>query len=149
MPPVTIYTTPTCPYCRYAKNLLTSKGVSFEEIDASNNQIRQAMIERATAGKHRSANLYRFRIILGGCDDLYALDAKGELDTSPSKLSTMEGEAKENGCRMPDKIDFFRVALVRMRSGRDVRENLLKAEPFYFYAARKNNHYDKPQKTRF
>ena len=47
MPPVTIYTTPTCPYCRCAKNLLARKGVSFEEIDASDPSAREAMIERA------------------------------------------------------------------------------------------------------
>ena len=38
---------------------------------------------------------------------------------------------------MPDKKDHFRVALVQMRSGGDVRENLLKAEAFIRDAARK------------
>ena len=38
---------------------------------------------------------------------------------------------------MPDKKDRFRVALVQMRSGRDVRENLLEAEAFIRDAARK------------
>ncbi len=32
-PTVIIYTTPTCPYCRMAKEHLSSKGVSFTEID--------------------------------------------------------------------------------------------------------------------
>ena len=38
---------------------------------------------------------------------------------------------------MTDKRDHFRVALVQMRSGRDVRENLLEAEAFIRDAARK------------
>ena len=38
---------------------------------------------------------------------------------------------------MSDKEDHFRVALVQMRSGRDVRDNLLEAEAFIRDAARK------------
>jgi glutaredoxin 3 len=79
MSPVTIYTMPTCPYCRYAKNLLTSKGVSFEEIDASDPSARKAMIERAP-GSYTVPQIFIGSRHIGGCDDLYALDAKGELD---------------------------------------------------------------------
>ena len=79
MPPVTIYTTPTCPYCRRAKNLLDRKGVSFEEIDASDPSIRGAMIER-TGGSYTVPQIFIGSRHIGGCDDLYALDAKGELD---------------------------------------------------------------------
>ncbi len=32
-PSVMIYTTPSCPYCRMAKEHLSSKGVAFTEID--------------------------------------------------------------------------------------------------------------------
>ena len=38
---------------------------------------------------------------------------------------------------MSDKEDHFRVALVQMRSGRDVRDNLLEAEAFIRDAALK------------
>ena len=79
MPPVTVYTTPTCPFCRRAKVLLTSKGVSFEEVDASDPPIREAMIERAGGG-YTVPQIFIGSTHIGGCDDLYALDAKGELD---------------------------------------------------------------------
>ncbi len=79
MPPVTIYTTPACSYCRRAKNLLTRKGVSFEEIDASDPSVREAMIERA-AGRYTVPQIFIGSRHIGGCDDLNALDAKGELD---------------------------------------------------------------------
>jgi len=79
MPPVTIYTTPSCPYCRRAKNLLTRKGFLFEEIDASDPSVREAMIERAT-GSYTVPQIFIGSRHIGGCDDLYALDAKGELD---------------------------------------------------------------------
>jgi len=79
MPPVIIYTTPSCPYCRRAKNLLTRKGVLFEEIDATDPSAREAMIERA-AGSYTVPQIFIGSRHIGGCDDLYALDAKGELD---------------------------------------------------------------------
>ena len=79
MPPVTIYTTPTCPFCRRAKNMLTRKGVSFEEIDVSDPSIRETMTERAN-GNYTVPQIFIGSRHIGGCDDLYALDAKGELD---------------------------------------------------------------------
>jgi len=35
MPKVTIYSTPTCPYCKMAKNYLTEKKIEFQDIDVS------------------------------------------------------------------------------------------------------------------
>ena len=35
MPTVKIYSTPTCPYCKMAKDYLKAKGVQLEEIDVS------------------------------------------------------------------------------------------------------------------
>jgi glutaredoxin 3 len=46
MEQVTVYTTPTCPWCTKVKTFLNDKGVSFEEKDVSdNNQAAQEMIE--------------------------------------------------------------------------------------------------------
>jgi glutaredoxin 3 len=35
---VRVYSTPTCPYCRMAKEFLKSKGVKFEDVDVSADQ---------------------------------------------------------------------------------------------------------------
>jgi glutaredoxin-like YruB-family protein len=35
---IKIYSTPTCPYCKRAKEYFSSKGVSYDDIDVSNNQ---------------------------------------------------------------------------------------------------------------
>ena len=35
---VKVYSTPTCPYCKQAKDYLSSKGVSYQNIDVSANQ---------------------------------------------------------------------------------------------------------------
>lgn len=32
---VTIYTTPTCPYCKLAKDFFKEKGITFSEIDVA------------------------------------------------------------------------------------------------------------------
>jgi glutaredoxin 3 len=80
MAAVDIYTILYCPYCADAKELLSSKGVSFQEIDATGNrEVRQQMIER-TNGRGTYPQIFIGATHVGGCDDLYALEAAGELD---------------------------------------------------------------------
>jgi glutaredoxin 3 len=80
MAAVDIYTIMYCPYCADAKELLSSKGVSFHEIDASGNrEIRNRMIERAN-GRSTYPQIFIGNTHVGGCDDLYALEAAGKLD---------------------------------------------------------------------
>ena len=80
MPPVTIYTTPYCPYCSSAKTLLKRKDVAFDEIDVSASAAqREAMIARA-GGRYTVPQIFIGERHIGGCDELHALDAKGELD---------------------------------------------------------------------
>jgi glutaredoxin 3 len=80
MPPIEIYTSPYCPYCSAAKDLLRQKGADFSEIDiASAPERRQEMIERAS-GRMTVPQIFIGATHVGGCDDLYALDAAGELD---------------------------------------------------------------------
>jgi len=48
MKKVKVFSTPTCPYCHMAKDYLTDKKVSFEDIDVSQDQQQaQKMIERS------------------------------------------------------------------------------------------------------
>ena len=35
---VKVYSTPTCPYCTKAKEYLSSKGISYQDIDVSSNK---------------------------------------------------------------------------------------------------------------
>ncbi len=37
---VIVYSTPTCPYCVYAKSFLTQKGISFEDVDVAQDRSR-------------------------------------------------------------------------------------------------------------
>ena len=44
--PVTVYSTPTCPYCKLAKAFLTEHNVAFKDIDVSADQEQaQKMIQ--------------------------------------------------------------------------------------------------------
>src|ERR1700678_2026735 len=80
MAAVDIYTIPYCPYCADAKELLSSKGVSFHEINvAGNRDIRKEMIERANGGS-TYPQIFIGATHVGGCDDLYALEQAGKLD---------------------------------------------------------------------
>jgi glutaredoxin 3 len=80
MPHITIYTTPFCPYCMRAKALFKRKEVAFEEIDVgSSEEKRRAMIARA-GGSYTVPQIFIGDRYIGGSDDLYALEAKGELD---------------------------------------------------------------------
>jgi glutaredoxin 3 len=77
---VAIYTKAWCPYCSAAKELLSQKGVAFDEIEISGNaKEREVMIRRA-GGRSTVPQIFIGERHVGGCDDLYALDRRGELD---------------------------------------------------------------------
>jgi glutaredoxin 3 len=77
---IEIYTTPFCPYCLAAKSLLKRKGSDFTEIDVSGDpQLRKAMTERA-GGRRTVPQIFIDGRHIGGCEDLYALDAKSGLE---------------------------------------------------------------------
>ena len=81
MHPVEIYTSPFCGFCHAAKRLLAQKGVSFAEIDLSREPAkRQEMLGRA-GGRHTVPQIFVGRTHVGGCDELYALERDGKLDT--------------------------------------------------------------------
>ena len=80
MPRVTIYTTPICPYCAMAKRLLASKNAAFDEIDVSRDAAkRQAMVAKS-GGRQTVPQIWIGERHVGGCDDLYALEQRGQLD---------------------------------------------------------------------
>jgi len=77
---VEIYTGQYCPYCHFAKELLSRKGVSFREIDVTEDrQMRQEMVARAQ-GRTTVPQIFIGATHIGGCDELYALENAGELD---------------------------------------------------------------------
>ena len=80
MTSVEIYTQQYCSYCRWAKELLSRKGVDFREIDVTGDvQARQTMTERAH-GRGSVPQIFIGAAHVGGCDELYALEDAGKLD---------------------------------------------------------------------
>ena len=80
MSTVTIYTNVYCPYCVRAKALLTQKGVEFEEFKIDEQpELRPQMIALA-GGRTTVPQIFINGQHVGGCDDLHALDAQGQLD---------------------------------------------------------------------
>lgn len=80
MKPVEIYSSPLCGYCHMAKRLLSSKGVSFVEIDVLANPDRKPeMVKRANGGR-TVPQIFIGETHVGGADDLNALERAGKLD---------------------------------------------------------------------
>lgn len=79
MKPVRMYTTAVCPYCVRAKMLLQKRGVTqIEEIRVDlDPQQRMQMME--VTGRRTVPQIFVGDTHVGGCDDLYALDASGGL----------------------------------------------------------------------
>jgi glutaredoxin 3 len=78
---IEIYTRPGCGYCGAAKSLLTRKKAAFTEHDvATDATLRQQMWNRAGAGS-TFPQIFIGEIHVGGCDELYALDREGKLDS--------------------------------------------------------------------
>ena len=77
---IEIYTKFGCPYCSRAKQLLSSKGVEFTEYDVTMDQMKRAeMVERAP-GARTVPQIFIGGQVIGGFDDMNALDREGKLD---------------------------------------------------------------------
>jgi len=77
---IIVYTTPFCPYCSWAKQLLKQKKVEFTVINVNDGpHIRKEMEQRAS-GRTSVPQIFIGETHVGGYDDMAALDEKGELD---------------------------------------------------------------------
>jgi glutaredoxin 3 len=79
MTTITMYVTGWCPYCQRAGELLTKKGLTFNQINVDDDaKFREEMIARS--GRRTVPQIFINDKPIGGCDDLVALEARGELD---------------------------------------------------------------------
>ena len=82
MKQVEIYTSPLCGFCHAAKRLLDSKSVDYVEYNIlTDPKIKPEMIERAR-GARTVPQVFIDDTLIGGCDDLYALESSGGLDAA-------------------------------------------------------------------
>ena len=79
MAKVRMYTTAVCPYCIRAKALLRQRGVAeIDEIRVDLDAAARASMMELT-GRRTVPQIFIGERHVGGCDDLYALDAQGGL----------------------------------------------------------------------
>jgi glutaredoxin 3 len=75
---VVMYTTATCPYCVAAKNLLVSRGLSYEEVRVDINPAK--FEEMMGLAKRRTVpQIFINDRHIGGFDDLVKFDKSGDL----------------------------------------------------------------------
>lgn len=77
---VVIYTASLCPYCHMAKELLRTKGAIYEEINVTGKSSLRAEMTAKAGGRSTVPQIWIGETHVGGCDDLYCLDRRGQLD---------------------------------------------------------------------
>jgi len=76
---IEMYSTPMCPYCIRAKALLAEKGLAFKDFNVMINPgLRQEMEQRS--GRRTVPQIFIDGQSIGGCDELFDLEALRELD---------------------------------------------------------------------
>jgi glutaredoxin 3 len=78
---IEVYSGDFCPYCVRAKSLLKKKGLEFIEYNVQKDSQRGSEMLERTAGARSIPQIFINDRHVGGCDELYALEKKGELDS--------------------------------------------------------------------
>ncbi len=81
MTKITIYTKLLCPYCVGAKSLLKKKGQKYDEIDIGRHPDQRPIMLGRANGSHTVPQIFIGDTHVGGCDELYALERAGKLDS--------------------------------------------------------------------
>ena len=79
-PRIRIYTSDFCSYCTRAKNLLTRKGVDFEEVYLDRTDMKSRMDLVQLTGRYTVPQIMIDDRPVGGYDEIKALDDQGRLD---------------------------------------------------------------------
>ena len=78
---VLMYSTAVCPYCVRAEQLLNSRGVTgIEKVRVDLDPSRREEMMQKT-GRRSVPQIFIGDTHVGGCDDLYALDRAGKLES--------------------------------------------------------------------
>ena len=80
MKKVKIYTTPYCPFCIRAKQLLKGKNIDFKEIDLSEEPEKFDEMIKKSNGARTVPQIFADDTHIGDCDYIHELDNQGKLD---------------------------------------------------------------------
>ena len=78
---IEIYTSPFCGFCYHAKSLLNNKGVDYIEVDIISQPKRRSEMLKRAGGLQTVPQIFIDNQHIGGCDELYELEAKDKLDS--------------------------------------------------------------------
>ncbi len=79
MSKIVMYAAEFCPYCRRARALLDSKGARYTILDVDRDPSLWDEIAERT-GRDTVPQIFIGDRHVGGCDDLFALERRGELE---------------------------------------------------------------------
>jgi glutaredoxin 3 len=77
---VLMYCTAACPFCQAAERLLVEKGVKIDKVRVDLEPGRRIEMTQKAGGRRTVPQIWIGGRHVGGCDDLYELERKGELD---------------------------------------------------------------------
>ncbi len=80
MAKVEIYTWKYCPFCIRAKSLLNQKNISFQEYPIDGDEAARQLMSKKADGRSTVPQIFINGKGIGGCDELYALEANNQLD---------------------------------------------------------------------
>ena len=80
MPKVLMYCTSACPFCQAAERLLLEKGVKIDKVRVDLEPARRGEMMQKS-GRRTVPQIWIGERHVGGCDDLYALEREGKLDS--------------------------------------------------------------------
>jgi len=78
-PDITVYYMPFCPYCSWAQQLLDAKGVAYQLINVTEDDVLRSEMEDRS-GRNSVPQIFIGDVHVGGFDDLSELDRQGGLD---------------------------------------------------------------------
>ena len=79
MQPVKMFSTLSCPYCVHAKALLKQRGVEAIDDVRVDLEPAQRLTMTELTGRRTVPQIFIGDTYVGGCDELVALDRRGEL----------------------------------------------------------------------
>ena len=80
MATVEIYTWQFCPFCLRAKALLNKKGIEFTEHPIDGDQEARLKMSERASGRSTLPQIFINNEGIGGCDELYELENKNDLN---------------------------------------------------------------------
>jgi len=81
MAKIEVYSGDYCPYCMRAKALLKQRELEFVEYNVQQEPEKRVEMAERAPGVRTIPQIFINDKHVGGCDELYALDKKGELNS--------------------------------------------------------------------